>query len=99
MTTTEKIAAIIEESNAMKKAYFWNPPANAAGRRYYEKKHSHKKIEWEEGGHHYTAEFSVSCSCRNIYAKGFYFRDGKRTTITAIRNSYNRLMQQENSPD
>ena len=52
MTTTEKIAAIIEESNAMKKAYFWNPPANADGRRYDKEKHSHKKVEWEEGGHY-----------------------------------------------
>lgn len=86
-----KIEAIIEEANNMKNAYFWNPPCNASERRSYEKQHSHSMIEWDENGHHYTAEYIVSCSCNNIYASGNYTRDGRKTTITTIKNSFNRM--------
>lgn len=86
-----KINAIVEEATFMKNAYFWNPPCNATGRRSYEKQHSHSVVEWNEGGHHYTAEYTVSCSCKNIYAYGTYTRDGKKTTLTAVKNSLNRM--------
>lgn len=89
----DKIKTIIDEAENMKGAYFWKPSTNAGGRRSYEKKHSHPKIEWEEGGHLYTAEFVVECSCRYIYVKGIYTRDGERTTLTAIKNSYKRLLK------
>lgn len=85
------IAAIIEEAATMKNAYFFAPPSSASARRSYEKKHSHAKVEWEEGGHTYTAEYTVDCSCKNVYAYGTYTRDGSKTTLTAIRNSYKRL--------
>lgn len=47
--------------------------------------------EWKEGGHTYTAAFSVSCSCSYVYARGVYTRDGHNTTLTAIKNSLGRL--------
>ena len=86
-----KIEAIVAEAEAMKHAYFFRPQTNAGGRRSYEKQHSHPLVEWDEGGHHYTAEYTVSCSCRNVYASGEYTRDGKKTTLTAIKNSLTRL--------
>lgn len=89
------VGAIIDEAEYMKSAYFWTPPGNASGRRSYERKHSHDKVEWSENGHSYTAEYTVSCSCHNVYATGTYTRDGKKTTLTAIRNSYNRMRSTE----
>lgn len=91
--TIRKIEAIVEEAVTMKNAYFWKSPNNASGRRSYEKQHSHSMVEWDENGHHYTAEYSVSCSCNNIYANGKYTKDGKKTTLTAIKNSLKRMKE------
>lgn len=89
---TDAIASIMEEAERMKKAYFFHPPIYAGDRRRYEKQHSHSRVEWVEGGHSYSAEYVVICSRNNVYAYGKYERDGKKTTITAIRNSYKRLL-------
>lgn len=87
----EAVGGILREAENMRGAYFYTPPGRAGSRRSYEKAHSHPMIEWEEGGHHYSAQYEVSCSCRNVYAKGTYTRDGLKTTLTAIKNSYKRL--------
>ncbi len=86
-----RIKAIVAEAEAMRGAYFFLPPQAAGMRRSYEKYHSHDEVRWTESGHEYTAEFRVSCSCRNVYATGTYTRDGNRTTLTAIKNSLKRL--------
>ena len=91
-----RLGDIINEAEYMKYSYFWSPKGNASYRRWYESKHSHDVVRWEERGQKYSASFKVSCSCRNIYASGDYYRDGKRTTLTAIRNSYNRMMEEKN---
>ena len=85
------VRGIVDEAERMRGAYFFRPPANAYGRRRYEQEHSHAEVAWEEGGHVFTAEYVVSCSCRNVYARGKYTRDGAATTITAIRNSLKRM--------
>ena len=85
------VRGIVDEAERMRGAYFFRPPANAYGRRRYEQEHSHAKVAWEEGGHAYTAEYVVSGSCNNVYACGTYTRDGKKTTITAIKNSLKRM--------
>lgn len=78
MSIIDQIRAIVEEAATMKNAYFFTSPSSAASRRSYERYHSHPLVEWVEGGHTYTAEFIVSCSCRNVYARGEYTRDGKK---------------------
>ena len=88
------IKAIIDEATAMRNAYFFHSPINAGSRRSYEKYHSHDMVEWEDNGHTYTAKYTVSCSCANVYAKGEYTKDGKPTTLTAIKASYKRLSAQ-----
>ena len=90
--TIEAIATIINEAETMKNAYFFTPPMTARDRRSYEKKHSHDLVEWEEGGHTYTAQYTVVCSCKCVYASGKYTKDGNKTTLLAIRNSYKRLV-------
>lgn len=86
-----KIENLIETAHKFKSAYYWASPGNAAGRRSYEKKWSIPEFQWEEGGHQYTAEFTVSCSCSSVYAYGTYTKDGVKTTLTAIKNSLKRL--------
>ena len=90
-----RLTAIIEEADSMKAAYFYTPPMGAGARRSYEKHHSHDEITWEEGGHEYTAAYTVTCSCKNVYARGEYTKDGKKTTLTAIKNSLKRMMKDE----
>lgn len=92
-STLASIAAIIDLAQEMKSAYFFQPPTTARSRRAYEDAHSIPTVEWDEAGRHYTAEFTTQCSCHNVYAKGRYTRDGKQTTLTAIRNSYRRLTE------
>lgn len=93
IATIATIAAIIDMAEAMKNAYFFAPPIKARDRRAYEDAHSIPTVEWDEGGRHYTAEYTTTCSCSNVYAKGTYTRDGKPTTLTAIRNSYRRMTE------
>lgn len=89
--TIAKIQAVVDCADEMRSAYFWAPPATASSRRWYEEQHSADLVEWEEGGRRYSAEFVTSCSCRNIYARGYYYRDGAKTTLTAVKNSLKRL--------
>lgn len=91
MEIVNKLHDLIDTAERFRNAYFWTPPANASGRRSYEKKNSIPEFSWEEGGHTYTAEYTVSCSCRNVYASGAYTKDGKKTTLAAIKNSLKRL--------
>ncbi len=85
------INAIVEEAEYMKNSYFWSSPCNASSRRSYENRHSHDMVTWQDGKDVYTAEYSVSCSCRNVYASGSYTKNGKKTTLLAIKNSLKRM--------
>lgn len=87
----EKLTEICEEADRMRNAYFFEPPKRAAERRDYEWYHSHPEISWEEGGHVYTAQYGVSCSCKYIYARGYYTKDGEKTNLKAIKSSLERL--------
>lgn len=89
----ESIELIVMEAETMKNAYFFRSPVTASARRSYERIHSHDVIEWIEGENVYTAEYRVRCSCNNVYAEGVYTKDGKRTTLTAIKNSLKRLKE------
>lgn len=90
-TIISQIESIIAEAEAMKSAYFFRSPAHAGARRSYERQHTHEPVEWTDGGHIYTAAYTVTCSCSNVYAYGTYTKDGNKTTLTAIKNSLNRL--------
>ena len=86
-----KLEGLIATAHRFKSAYYWTAPATASERRSYEKRNSIPKFQWEEGGHEYTAAFTVNCSCRNVYAYGTYTKDGVKTTLTAVKNSLKRL--------
>lgn len=89
-----KLQAIINEAERMRSAYFFTPPTNASARRSYEQYHSHDEIQWQDGKDVFTARFTVSCSCHNVYAQGVYTRNGQKTTLTAVKNSLKRLQQE-----
>lgn len=90
----EKIAAIeriVEEAAKCRYAYFWTPGSSAGSRRSAERWHSVPEVCWTDGKDSYSAEFRYSESCHHVYAKGYYYRNGERTTLTAINNSLKRL--------
>lgn len=94
MTTTETINAvrsIVKQAEKFKGCYLWRPEKLAGARRSMEKRESRDTVEWTEGGHTYTARFVVECNCRHTEAHGYYTKDGKKTTLTAIRNSLKRM--------
>lgn len=95
LETINAVRAIVKEAEAMRNAYFFRSPQSAGMRRSYEKYHSHDEVRWTEGGHEFSAEFRVSCSCANVYAYGVYTRDGNKTTLTAIKNSLKRMERME----
>ena len=91
MNITNNLENLFQTAEKFKSAYFFTPPQGANMRRSYEEFHSIPEFSWEEGGNAYTAEFRVECSCSHVYARGVYTRNGKSTTLTAIKNSYKRL--------
>lgn len=91
VATLDALRAIIAEADDMRGAYFFTPPQSAPARRSYERKHTHARISWTDGGRTYTAEYTTRATCHNVYAVGTYTRDGQRTTLTAIRNSLRRI--------
>ena len=89
--TVAAVRAIIATAEAMRNAYFFTPPCSAGARRAYERQHSHDVVMWQDGRHTYSAAYECICSCRNVYARGLYTKDGRPTTLAAIKNSMNRL--------
>lgn len=85
------VQIIVNEADLMRNAYFFSSPCSASSRRLFEKTHSHNMVVWEEGNHIYTAKYIVECSCRNVYARGVYTKDGKQTNLTVIKNSLKRM--------
>lgn len=85
------IQEIVDEADRMRNAYFFTPPGKYEERCAYGARHSHDTVCWEEGGHSYTATYYVKCSRHNVYAHGYYTRDGKVTTLRAVKNSLRRL--------
>lgn len=86
-----QIESVITLARSMKNAYFFKPSKNAGCRRAYERDHSRDLVMWKDGKTSYSAAYETICSVNNVYARGYYTKDGKPTTLTAISNSYNRL--------
>lgn len=78
-------SAIIATAEKFKNAYFFNSPKNASGRRSYEKLYSIPETAFEYNGDTYTVEYNVTCSCNNVYAKGYYTRNGEKITLRTIK--------------
>ena len=95
----EKIEKIIDVAERHKSSYFMYTPLRAADRRKYEKENTCEEVTWNDGGDVYTAEYTVKCTCGNMYANGYYTKNVKKTTLTAIRNSFERITENEYSDE
>lgn len=84
----QNLANAIYLHEKMKNSYFWNPPGIASQRRSYENQHSFK---FEYPG--LKVDCDTECSCKNIYYKGFFEFEGKKTTLTKIKNLYNAISE------
>lgn len=91
-TIAEQVEEVINQNERFRSSYFWSPPRNAASRRSYESRESIEEFEFKFDGREYSLEFTVDCSCKNIYVyrKFFWRKSGeefwKKTTITRIKN-------------
>ena len=86
-----KIEKLIETATDCKNSYFWKPNPSSHIRKQREQEMSIPEFAWTEGGHEYSAKFDYQESRNHVYACGIYYRDGKKTTLTAIKNSLKRL--------
>lgn len=86
-----QIRALIAVADHYRCAFYMTQPSSAGWRRSEEKQGTVPEFSWTEGGHKYTACYKVTCSCAHVYASGYYTRDGKKTNLTAIKNSLRRL--------
>lgn len=91
--TIEKLEELIECCEKLKNAYFWQG-GNVARRTYIQDRYTIPKFIWEEGGHTYSAEVKVECTQMNVYVQKWFTKDGKKTTLRAIKNSYDRLLEE-----
>ena len=90
--TAADVKEILAQAEKFRNVHFWRPEPTAGGRRSMERRESRPLVEWDEGGHHYTAQFDVTCTAGGrTEAKASYTKDGKRTTAVAIRNSLKRM--------
>lgn len=89
--TIRLLKRLVEIADHYRYAYYMTPSSLAAGRRLEEKRGTVPEFAWTEGGHKYTACYKVTCSCAHVYASGYYTRDGKKTNLTAVKNSMARL--------
>lgn len=92
--TLSKIDQILRTHEQMRNAYWWNPPPTASMRREFEKRTTHEEVSWTENGDFYTAETVCTCSCANIYYKGIFTKNRKKTRVDAIRRSYERMVDE-----
>lgn len=89
--TVADVKDIFDQAEKFRNVYFWRPEHSAGGRRSMERRESRPMVEWDEGGHHYTAQFDVICTCSHTESAARYTKDGKKTTAVAIRNSVKRM--------
>ena len=89
--TIRVLKHLVEIADHYRYAFYMTPPSSAAGRRLEEKRGTVPEFTWTEGGHKFAACYKVACSCTHVYASGYYTRDGKKTNLTAIKNSLKRM--------
>lgn len=92
--TITKLEKLFDIAEKYKNSYTWNKDnGNAQQREWKEKQDSIDVFEWYDNGDKYTAEYVVKISRTNVYAYGLYTKNEHPTTLTAIKNSYKRLLQ------
>jgi len=78
-----RLAEIVDRHEKLSKSYFWSPNGNASGRRNAEKRNNDK---FETEILKISAENDYRESCKNVYYHGYFYVNGKKTTVTKIKN-------------
>lgn len=84
----ELLAKIIQNNTKFKNTYFWSSPANASGRRSYKNYNSffyHFYFRYAGATYTIYADFSVTCTCKNIYIDKLYKIDNSQCTIARLK--------------
>jgi hypothetical protein len=79
----KRLGEIVERHEKLQNSYFWSPNRNANGRRNTEKRYNDI---YENKMYGIYAENRYRESCKNVYYKGIFYLDGKKTTVTKIKN-------------
>ena len=79
----------IELHDKMSNSYFCTPPGRASARRSYEKHNSY----YYDSYYGLILDCNTTCSCDNVYYRGHFEFDGKKTTIRKIKNLYDAIAE------
>lgn len=71
--------------NKMKNSYFRSPPMSASSRRNYENYNSFS-YTFDYKGDSYEIDLTTECSCRHIYYKGRFYKNGYTRDVRIIKN-------------
>ena len=93
--TIHKIRALLSVANHYRNAIYMPAPQTMNEVIKEEIRGTVPCFTWWDGNTKFTACYIVKCKDRHIFAKGYYTRDGKKTNITAIKNSLKRLEAEE----
>jgi len=81
---------IIDCAEKHKNCFFWTSPCNASSRR---SKEFENIYDFEFEGKEYRVEQTLSMTCKNVYFINVVYRDGKKTTMTVIKNVLKKIEQ------
>ena len=93
--TIHKIRALISVAEHYRNAFYMPVPQTMNECIQEEIRGAVPYFSWFDGNTKFTACHIVKCKYNHIFAKGFYTRDGKKTNLTAIKNSLKRLEAEE----
>jgi len=82
------MAEVIDHHERFKNSYFWAPPVNARGRRYYEEQN---KREYADT--YFTLEQDVRCSCKNIYYSADFSVNGVQINAGDLKKFMHELSE------
>lgn len=66
-------------------------PRTNAEKRAFEKRYRIPEHHFEYCGHKYSVEYVIDCSGYTIFAHGYYYKDGEKTTLTTLKNIHKQL--------
>ena len=96
VATLKQIKEIIDTARYFRDCYTWYhmPVLSESERKEYEEYHTKPTVTWVEGGNTYSASYEVKMlKDSRIIARGHYTRNHEKTTLSAVVNSYNRILQ------
>ncbi len=80
----KQIKGALTLHDQMKGAYFYTPPSIASMRRSYEKRNS-MNFTFSFRGDIYEVNLSTDCSCKIVYYKGYFAKNGKTGNVRLLK--------------